>query len=225
MINRVKINKILKFNKSLSKNYNFDIENNFFKNINHQRASKIFFQLECFKRILNVKGCICEFGVFKGNSLNRLIIFRDFYSRSKKIYAFDVFKLIKVKKNSLDAKQYNQFLFDSKKFQPTYKDIKKNLISKNFFFNLKLVKGDVIKTLNKQGIKKISFVILDLDLYEPTIFVLNNIWDKMSKNGIIFLDNYKVFKGETKAVDEFIKENNIKVTKEKFYRDFYFLKK
>ena len=133
--------------------------------------------------------------------------------------------IIKVKKNSLDAKQYNQFLFDSKKFQPTYKDIKKNLISKNFFFNLKLVKGDVIKTLNKQGIKKISFVILDLDLYEPTIFVLNNIWDKMSKNGIIFLDNYKVFKGETKAVDEFIKENNIKVKKEKFYRDFYFLKK
>ena len=47
----------------------------------------------------------------------------------------------------------------------------------------------------------------------------------MSKNGIIFLDNYKVFKGETKAVDEFIKENNINVTKEKFYRDFYFLKK
>ena len=210
---------------SILKNYDFEIENTFFKNINHHRASKIFFQLECFKKTLNISGDICEFGVFKGNSLNRLIIFRDFYSHLKKIYAFDVFKLIKLKKNNLDSERYNQFLVDSKNYQPSFQNIKKNLIKKNFFSNLKLVKGDVIQTLNKQKIKKISFVILDLDLYEPTLFVLNNIWDKMSKNGLIFLDNYKVFKGETKAVDEFVKKKNIKVIKKKFYRNFYFLKK
>ena len=147
------------------------------------------------------------------------------YSHLKKIYAFDVFKLIKLKKNNLDSERYNQFLVDSKNYQPSFQNIKKNLIKKNFFSNLKLVKGDVIQTLNKQKIKKISFVILDLDLYEPTLFVLNNIWDKMSKNGLIFLDNYKVFKGETKAVDEFVKKKNIKVIKKKFYRNFYFLKK
>ena len=30
----------------------------------------------------------------------------------------------------------------------------------------------------------------------------------MTKNGIILLDNYKVFDGETKAVNEFIKKKN-----------------
>ena len=56
--------------------YNFEAENKFFQNLDHFRASKIFFQLDIFKETIKIKGDICEFGVFKGNSLNRLIIFR-----------------------------------------------------------------------------------------------------------------------------------------------------
>ena len=47
----------------------------------------------------------------------------------------------------------------------------------------------------------------------------------MTKNGIILLDNYKVFDGETKAVNEFIKTKKIKIYKRKFFRNFYYLKK
>ena len=204
---------------------NLKTENLFFKNLNQQRASKIFYQLDLFKRTLAVKGDICEFGVFKGNSLNRLILFRNLYKQKKKIYAFDTFKKINLKKDDLDYKQYNEFLKDSENHQPSCDDIKKNLIRKKIFFNLKLVKGNVLQTLYKQKIKNISFILLDLDIYEPTSFVLNNVWDKLSKNGIILLDNYKVFKGETKAVNEFVKRRKIKIFKENFFRNFYFLKK
>ena len=31
----------------------------------------------------------------------------------------------------------------------------------------------------------------------------------LSKNGIIIFDNYKIFDGETKAVDEFLKRNKL----------------
>ena len=154
---------------------NLRTENLFFKNLNHQRASKIFYQLDLFKRTLSVKGDICEFGVFKGNSLNRLILFRDFYRQKKKIYAFDTFKIINLKKDNLDYKQYNKFLKDSENYQPSYNDIKKSLKSKKMLKNVKLVKGNVFETLKKQNINKISYVFLDLDLYEPTVFVLNNI--------------------------------------------------
>ena len=68
-------------------------------------------------------------------------------------------------------------------------------------------------------------MLLDLDLYEPTQYVLKNIWSQLSKNAIILLDNYNVFKGETKAVNEFTKKNKIKIYKEKFYKNFSFLKK
>ena len=88
-----------------------------------------------------------------------------------------------------------------------------------------LIKGNVIVTLDKIKLKKISYALLDLDIYEPSKYVLNYIWPKMTKNGIILLDNYKVFDGETKAVNEFIKTKKIKIYKRKFFRNFYYLKK
>ena len=74
--------------------------------------------------------------------------------------------------------------------------------------------------LDKIKLKKISYALLDLDIYEPSKYVLNYIWPKMTKNGIILLDNYKVFDGETKAVNEFIKTKKIKITKENFLEIF-----
>ena len=205
--------------------YNFKAENNFFYNIDHSRASKIFFQIELFKNTLKINGDICEFGVFKGNSLNRIILLRDFYVKKKKIFAFDTFKRVILHKKHIDFKNYKKFLNESNNYQYSMERLKKKLKSKKMFSGVKLIKGDVIKTLKLQKINKISFILLDLDIYEPTSYVLNYIWPKISKNGIILLDNYKVFKGETKAVDEFVKKNKLKIYKKKFYRNFYFLKK
>ena len=46
-----------------------------------------------FLKSINVKGSIVECGVFKGNSLNRLLLFRDMLigSPTKKVFGFDVF--------------------------------------------------------------------------------------------------------------------------------------
>ena len=94
------------------------------------------------------------------------------------------------------------------------------------FKNVKLIKGDVKNTFSK-SLKnvKLSFVFLDLDLYDPTLYVLSNIWKKMQQGAIILLDNYKVFKGETKAVNEFVKKNKLTIYNFKLYRKFYYLKK
>tara|TARA_B100000787_G_C16060730_1_gene235436 strand:+ start:37 stop:657 length:621 start_codon:yes stop_codon:yes gene_type:complete len=205
--------------------YNFNSENDFFFNINHTRAAKIFFQIEIFKNTLKVNGDICEFGVFKGNSLNRLILLRDFYCNNKKIFAFDTFKKIELDKKHIDFKKYKKFLNDSNNTQCTLNQLTSKLKLKKMFSKIKLVKGNVIKTLKLQKIKKISFILLDLDIYEPTLHVLNYAWPKMSKDGIILLDNYKVFDGETKAVNEFAKINKLKIHKKKFFKNFYFLKK
>jgi hypothetical protein len=52
-----------------------------------------------------------------------------------------------------------------------------------------------------------------LDIYEPTYFVLNFLYNKISRGGIILLDDYKHIKGATLAVDNFIKNYNLKVKK------------
>ena len=48
---------------------------------------------------------------------------------------------------------------------------------------------------------------LDLDVYQPTLFALNNFKDRIVKNGIILVDDYNIVDGATKAVDEFLIEN------------------
>ena len=110
--------------------HSFEVENKFFYNLNHQRASKIFAQIDIFLKSKKVNGDIAEFGVFKGNSLNRLILLRDFYAKKKKVFAFDTFKIIKTNKKDLDHKQYKKFIKESKNYQLTADQIKKSLKKK-----------------------------------------------------------------------------------------------
>ena len=70
---------------------------------------------EIFKKTLNVKGSIIECGVFKGNSFNRLLLFRDLLkdSHTKKVFGFDVFGKFPIQKNKKDnkfAKKHNRII-------------------------------------------------------------------------------------------------------------------
>jgi len=90
------------------------------------------------------------------------------------------------------------------------------ILKKKKFTNFKLIKGNVLKTipifLKKNNKLKFSFINLDLDLYEPSLLVLENFYPKLSKNGILMLDNFNEFFGETKAVKEFCKKKKIKIS-------------
>ena len=67
---------------------------------------------------------------------------------------------------------------------------------------------------------------LDLDVYAPTKFVLENLYKNISKNGIILLDDYTHIQGATLAVDEFINKYNLKVKRvSKFGRPYFIQKK
>ena len=204
---------------------NLDYENTFFETLTIDRASKHLFQFEIFLKTKNVLGDIIEFGVFKGNSLVRLICYRNLYAPKKNIYAFDIFKKITPKKKDLDYEKYLKFLNESKNTQKTLKEIKSNLKKRDLIYKVNLIKGDITKKLNLNDIKKVSLVLLDVDLYLPSKIALNKIWGKLSKNGIVILDNYNNFEGETLAVNEFAKKNELKIHKIKRFRNFYYLKK
>ena len=92
----------------------------------------------------------------------------------------------------------------------------KSILKKKKFKNINLIKGNIIQTLpkflNKKKIK-ISLLHLDLDLFEPTIFALEKLYNKVKKGGIILLDDYKIASGVTKAVNKFKKEKKIEVKK------------
>jgi len=82
---------------------------------------------------------------------------------------------------------------------------------------VELVEGDVTKTL-PQYIKehpefKISLLNLDVDIYEPSKVILQELYPRVVKGGVIILDDYGIFPGETTAVDDYFKGQDIKIRK------------
>ena len=207
----------------------WDIENYFYLNSDVSRIDKIICHYEIFKKTVDIPGSIVECGVFKGLSLIRFLNFRDLLdSKSKTVYGFDIFG--KFPKQTIKRDNKFALLHDSKigvglniKKLNNYLKIKK-------FKNFKLIKGQIEKTLpeilDKKIIKKISFLHLDLDVYEPTKFSLESLYNKVSKGGIILIDDYSRVHGATKATNEFLKRNSkLKIETLKFDKKLKFIVK
>jgi len=194
----------------------FLIENKFYETVSLDRFEKVLMQLEIFKIIKNVKGCILEFGIFRGNSFIRFMLFNKIYNFKKKFYGFDTFGEFPKGKNYFDNLQRNKFT-KSAGTSSINKLSLNRILKKKKLTNFTLIKGDVLATLPKfireNKNLQISLINLDLDLYEPSKIVLESLYPRLSKNGIIILDNYKTFYGETKAVNEFCKKHKIKLQK------------
>lgn len=60
---------------------------------------------------------------------------------------------------------------------------------------------------------RISLLHFDVDLYKPTLTALEYFWDAVVPGGVVAFDEYGIppWEGESKAVDEFFKDNNIKL--------------
>ncbi len=92
-----------------------------------------------------------------------------------------------------------------------------------------MVQGDITKTVPKY-VKdhpelKLSLLNLDTDVYEPAVTILKYLYPRITKGGILILDDYGVFPGETKAVNEYFKGKKIKIQKFKFSTPHYIIKK
>jgi hypothetical protein len=199
----------------------WNIENSFYLNSKVSRLNKVLCQFELFKKTIILRGDIVECGVFKGSSLIRLLTFRDLLTKKikKKVIGFDSF-----------GKFPNQIIKEDKKFAKSHDKtsgygIKKNILEtalrKKKFNNFELIKGDVFKTipeyLRKNTKLRISFLHLDMDVFEPTKLVLNLLYSKIVKNGVILIDDYNYVNGATKATKEFLSiHKKLKIEKLKF---------
>lgn len=209
------------------KNYSVDIskkwdyENGFYLTSDTSRIGKLLNHLEIYKKIIHLPGDILEFGVYKGTSLVRLLSFRDLLesSNSRKVVGFDIFGKFP---DTLELESDKQFV---KRFENAggYGISKEELtihLNNKGFKNYELIKGDIIKTIpefiDQNQAKKISLLHIDVDVYEPTKLILESLWDKVVKGGILMLDDYSTVEGETKAVDEFFAGQNIVIQKPKF---------
>ncbi len=210
------------FNK-VSHSQIWDAENIYHLKTDISRISKLIYQYEIYKKIINVPGDIFEFGVFKGISLIRFLTFRSILENnfSRKVYGFDTFGRFPSEKTKVDKKLVNYWeKVAGESIQ--LDELNRNLSQKNFE-NYELIKGDIKKTIPKfllrQRNTKIALLHIDLEVYGATKFVIKKLIKKMSPKGIILFDDYPTVKGASKVVDELLKTNKkLKIEKLSFYQ-------
>ncbi|MFW5890667.1 MAG: TylF/MycF/NovP-related O-methyltransferase [bacterium] len=189
----------------------WEYENGFYMTSSISRLSKMVAHYELYKTIVDLPGEVIECGVFKGASFIRLATFREILenSYSRKIIGFDAFGDFPETEREID----NEFI---KKFEKeagtgiSKNEFKKILRHKNIT-NYELIQGNILKTipaylLNHPSLK-ISLLHIDVDVYKPTKIILEYLFERVVDNGLIVLDDYGKVEGETKAVDEFLKDN------------------
>lgn len=75
--------------------------------------------------------------------------------------------------------------------------------------NVRLVKGWFNETLPDLDCGPLSLLRLDADLYQSTMDVLTNLYDKVVPGGFVVVDDYGAFEACRLAIDEFRLERNI----------------
>jgi O-methyltransferase len=73
------------------------------------------------------------------------------------------------------------------------------------------VKGKVEDTLPAQAPERIALLRLDTDFYESTLHEMRHLWPRLSRGGVIMIDDYLWWRGAREAVDEYIREHQLKL--------------
>lgn len=197
----------------------FAYENAFYLTCGTSRMAKVLAHYELFKLSLNVSGDIAECGVFKGASLSRFAMMRELFPSStmKSIYAFDTFGQFPDTDYEPDQPIRSKFISDAGENSISAEQMKIVLEHKGINSGVKYVEGDITDTV-PQFISinpdiKFSFINLDTDIYEPAKTILEFLYPRLTPGGVMILDDYGVFPGETKAVDEYFAGTPVKIRK------------
>lgn len=185
--------------------------------------ARTLYYAELYKKIVDVPGVICEFGVQWGATMALLTNLRSInepFNISRVIHGFDTFEgFIEVDKKDGELAGVGDY-HSKKNYEATLDElltIHESFAPMNGVSKHKLIKGDASLTIDK-WLKEhphviISMVIFDMDLYKPTKAVLEKILPRLTKGSLLVFDelNCEYFPGETRAVEEVLGFNNIRL--------------
>ena len=180
---------------------------------------------EAIKYILdkNIEGDIVECGVWKGGSMMAVAeTLLNMGHTDKELYLFDTFEgMPPPTENDVDimGDTAERLLINSDKensesvwCQATL-DIVKEALSSTGYPNEKIhfVKGMVEKTIPNFAPDKIALLRLDTDWYNSTKHEMEYLFPRLSKDGVLIIDDYGHWRGARKAIDEYLENNDVKI--------------
>jgi len=197
----------------------FDYENDFYLSCQPTRIGKLLAHYELYKQVENLPGAIVECGVFKGTSLARFAMFRDLMGSAyaKRIIGFDMFGPFPETNFAADIEPRKKFVEAAGEESISTDQLMTVLANKGIEKNVELVAGNILETIpsyvEKHPELKISLLNLDTDIYEPAVTILEYLFPRIVPGGILIIDDYAVFPGETKAVDDYFEKMGLIIQK------------
>ena len=215
--------RLLKIAQVLLPDYGENWNSNIALTLRRQSISRILYYNNLYKKILNVPGVICEFGVRWGTTLAQLTAFRGIYepyNHCRKIYGFDTFEGF----SAIDEKDGGYSELGDYSVKPGHIEILEEILTiheadspLSHIKKFDLIKGDASLTVrswleaNPHAI--VAMAIFDMDVYRPTRDVLKLILPRLTKGSLLVFDeiNNQAHPGEIRAVDEVLGLNNIRL--------------
>lgn len=135
----------------------------------------------------SIEGDFVECGTNKGGFSRAIVDYIDFTSINKDLYLLDTFEglvddLLTEEEKKVGKKEHFQNVYAD-----CYNEVKATFAAFPF---VKIIKGIVPDTLVQVPCTKVAFLSIDMNSVKPEIDALNFFWDKMSKGGMIVLDDY-----------------------------------
>lgn len=162
--------------------------------------------------INSIQGSIVECGVWRGGMIAGIY---DFIEKKRECILFDSFEgLPNVKEiDGQAAKQWqennNGVGLDNCKAEISFAQEAMKLANSK---NHQIVKGWFDQTLpNTEITEPIAILRLDGDWYDSTMVCLQNLYPLVAENGIVIIDDYYAWDGCSRAVHDYLSQNNLPV--------------
>lgn len=171
-----------------------------------------------------IPGDIVECGVWKGGSMMAVAKTLQFLaSTERKLYLFDTFEGMTAPSavdkdfSGEDASRLLADAIDVKEDASIWAisslDAVKRAMTDTGYDPEKIVyvAGRVEDTIPAKAPDKIALLRLDTDWYESTYHELVHLFPRLAVGGVLIIDDYGHWQGARRAVDQYLKENKIRV--------------
>jgi O-methyltransferase len=164
-----------------------------------------------------IKGAMVECGVWKGGSMaaiaRTLLQVQDV---SRDLYLLDTFDGMSeptTRDSDYSGKQASEILLENPAFKcadAPLESVKSVLHDTGYpRERIHFVPGKVEETIPSSAPDQISLLRLDTDWYESTRHELLHLFPRLSRGGVLIIDDYGHWKGSRQACDEYFAQNNI----------------
>lgn len=167
----------------------------------------------CMSEVIknNVDGDFIETGVWKGGATIFMRAFLKAYNiKDRNVWVADSFDGLPPPNESLYPLDKDSVFHYYNALKISIDDVKSNFIKYDLLDSqVKFLKGWFKDTLQTAPIEKLSILRLDGDMYESTMDAIMNLYPKLSINGYIIVDDYRIVEACKQAIHDYRTINNI----------------